>query len=87
LIEGLGSVDRDIDRAETQDREIGDGSLGPVLREQRDAIAGTDAETRKTESDVLHALDECCCRDVVPLAFGTIVEGVLFVVTQDCFED
>src|SRR6185369_1163262 len=87
LFERLRRVNRHVDRAETQDREIGDRPLRTVLGEQRDSITRSYAEGRKAECDVLDAFDECCRRNLVPLAFRTMVERVLFVVTQDSFED
>src|SRR6185369_4740293 len=39
LVERLRGVDGNVDRAETEDREIGDGPLGTILRKQRNAIA------------------------------------------------
>ena len=36
----------------------------------------------ETEGDIFHALDESCGGDVVPFAVGTIIQRVLFVVTQ-----
>jgi hypothetical protein len=72
LFERLRRVDGNVDRAEAQDRQIDDRPLGPVLGKKRDAISGTDTETRQTERDVLHALDKSCRRDVVPLAVSAV---------------
>jgi len=87
LFERLRCVNGNVYRAETQDREIHDRPLRTVFGEQRDPIARPDAKPREAESDILDAFDECCSRDIVPLAFRTMVERVLFVVTQDSFED
>ena len=65
LVQCLSGVDRNVDRAETQNREVGYRPLGSVLGKQCDPVSRTDAETRQTERDVLDSLDESlprgCC--------------------------
>ena len=87
LFESLRGVDGNVDRAETQNREIGDGPLRTILGEQCDPVSRPDAKSRQSESDIFDALDESCCRDVVPLALAAVIESVFFVVTQDSREN
>ncbi len=81
LFERLGRVDGNVDRAETQDREISDRPFGTILRKECDAIAGADAKTRQAERDVFHSLDKSRRGDVEPLAVAAVIESVVFVVT------
>src|ERR1044072_2931655 len=68
LVQRLGGVDRNVDGAETQDREIGDRPVGTVLGKQGDAVSGSHSQTGETQRYVLHALDKGGGWDVVPLA-------------------
>ena len=84
LVQRLGGVDRNVDRAETQDREVGDRPLGSILRKQGDAVSRSDAETRQAQGNVLDALDESRGGDVVPLAVSAVIQRIFFVVTGNC---
>src|SRR5919205_952927 len=55
LLGGLGGVDGDVDRAEAEDGEVDDRPVGPVLREQRHAVALADAERGEAQGDGAHA--------------------------------
>ncbi len=80
LFECLRRVDGNIDRAETEYREIRDGPLRTILRKQSNTIARSYAKRCETKRDALDAVDESRSRDVEPLAVFTIIQRVLFVV-------
>ncbi len=87
LVQCLSRVDRNVDRAEAQDREIDDGPFRAILGKQCDPVAGTYSETGQTERDIFHAFDESRRGYVVPLAVGPVVQCISFVMTQNRGED
>jgi hypothetical protein len=78
----LRGVDGDVDRAQTEDREVGDGPFGPILGEQRHAIAGLDAKFGETERDRADAPRKLFRRDMDPLAIALFVDRVRLVVAK-----
>src|ERR1051326_1987998 len=58
LFERLRRVDGNVDRAETENREVGDGPFRTILRKQSNAIAWPYAERSEAERHTLHALAE-----------------------------
>ena len=82
LIEGLGRVDGNVDRAETQNSEVSYGPLGTILGEGvRLDLPGGCRSPAKPSATFFTRSTKVCCRDVVPLALGAVIERVLFVVT------
>ena len=61
-------IDRHVGDAEHEASVVGDRPLGPILRENRDAIAGAHAELLEPERRAAHALGERVVRDRLVLA-------------------
>ena len=62
----VARVDRHAERAEGKRREVRHRPLGPVLREDRDAVVPVDAEEREPQREALRALSEVRGRERRP---------------------
>jgi len=80
LIDGLRRVDWNGDGADAENRQIGDRPFGPVLGNQRHAIAGADAEVAEAERDAPHAAHKLFGRDAHPLVAALFADRVRFIV-------
>ena len=58
LLGGQGGVDRDVGAARGEAGVVGDGPLGPVLRQDRHPVARPDAELQEAEAEVLHLVGD-----------------------------
>ena len=74
LLAGKGGVDRDVGAAGGETGVVGDGPLGPVLREDRHPIAGRTSQLQQAEAQVLDPLRHLAIAEVHPasraLGFG-----------------
>src|SRR6185295_11836080 len=79
-------IDRNVRRAECETRVIGDGPLGAILGENRDAIAGADAELLEAECRSANALDQRIVRDRLISAVSLDLQRVWLAIRRDGIE-
>ncbi len=75
LLRRVGRVDRHDDRARLGGAEVGVGPLGTGAAEDRDTVAGGDAEVDEAERDLLGYLADLAVGDVLPGAVALDAQG------------
>ena len=82
MVDGLSGINRHVDRAQAEYREVRNRPLRPVLRKQGDAIAGLDSQISESEGHVADALNKSLGGNVDPLTVDLVVKCVLLAMLQ-----
>jgi hypothetical protein len=80
LFDGLRRINRHIDGAETEYRQINDRPIRTVFGKQRHTIALFYAELVEPQRDGAHATHEILARNVQPFAVMLEVDGIRFAI-------